>query len=533
MGAGEGGSLTVSDRGVVRECQGAGELVRGHGERGIPAGHRNRLTVAVSIALGTLMVTLASGCASSGPHGPTGQARAATTAMASPSATAVALPAASPAPGAATPAPAGPREFPVGAGTSTSLQGVTCVGANDCWAVGWSTSETTGYPQAMIAEDTGIGWEVVSSPAPSGSVSSQLDGVACAGSGDCWAVGSYWQGAQAATGISLPLIEQDTGSGWKVVPGPSPAVGEASSLNGVTCLGAGGCWAVGYSSGAGSPGAASQTLIEQNTGSGWNIVSSPDPSSTGDGGQLAGVSCVSAAGCWAVGYWDAVNGVPRTLIEQYAGGGWSIVSSPGPSPSPNQSGGAGSILLGVTCAGGSGWPGGRVQQRIQGHDRGPRRGVRRERLEHRPQQHSRGAAPQRGMRRRRQLLGGRRIHRGQRRHPGRGEHGPRVEHRVHPQRLRHHGPAAERRRLRKHRRVLGRRWTLSTDRQRPDGPRSAVGVDHLTGRPLQPPPRSGSEIRLTRAAARHYASSTMQFAHASKQLAGSKALAGAKAAGTK
>ncbi|MGP8161660.1 MAG: hypothetical protein ACLQGJ_10675 [Candidatus Dormibacteria bacterium] len=310
--------------------------------------------MAVSIALGTLMVTLASGCASSGPHGPTGQARAATTAMASPSATAVALPAASPAPGAATPAPAGPREFPVGAGTSTSLQGVTCVGANDCWAVGWSTSETTGYPQAMIAEDTGIGWEVVSSPAPSGSVSSQLDGVACAGSGDCWAVGSYWQGAQAATGISLPLIEQDTGSGWKVVPGPSPAVGEASSLNGVTCLGAGGCWAVGYSSGAGSPGAASQTLIEQNTGSGWNIVSSPDPSSTGDGGQLAGVSCVSAAGCWAVGYWDAVNGVPRTLIEQYAGGGWSIVSSPGPSPSPNQSGGAGSILLGVTCAGGSG-----------------------------------------------------------------------------------------------------------------------------------------------------------------------------------
>jgi hypothetical protein len=344
----------VSDRGVDLGCQGAGRLARGHGERGSPAGQRNRLTVAVSVALGALMATLGSGCASSGPHGPTGQARAATTANASPSATAVGLPAASPAPGAATPAPAGPREFPVGAGTSTSLQGVTCVGANDCWAVGWSTSETTGYPQAMIAEDTGIGWDVVSSPAPSGSVSSQLNGVACAGSGDCWAVGSYWQGAQAATSISLPLIEQDTGSGWKVVSGPAPAGGEVSSLNGVTCLSAGDCWAVGYSSGAGSAGAGSQTLIEQNTGSGWSIVSSPDPSSAGDGGQLAGVACVSAAGCWAVGYWDAVNGVPRTLIEQYAGSGWSIVSSPGPSPSPNQSVGAGSVLLGVTCASESG-----------------------------------------------------------------------------------------------------------------------------------------------------------------------------------
>ena len=40
---------------------------------------------------------------------------------------------------------------------------------------------------------------------------------------------------------------------------------------------------------------------------------------------LAGVSCVSSTDCWAVGSADYGNGV-GTLIEHYAGHGWSVVS---------------------------------------------------------------------------------------------------------------------------------------------------------------------------------------------------------------
>jgi len=228
---------------------------------------------------------------------------------------------------------------------SAALEGVTCVGANQCWAVGWAASPATGYPQAVAEEDTGGGWVAVSTPAPPGSASSQLSGVDCAGTGDCWAVGSYWTGPQGTAAMSLPLIEADTGDGWQVVAGPSPGGAVSAALDAVTCVSTADCWAVGYSSATGPPGPGSATLIEQDTGGGWSIVASPAPSPTGRGGQLAAVTCVDEGDCWTVGDAYAANGVPHTLIEQYTGSVWSVVSS----PSPTASGSGGSQLLGVTC----------------------------------------------------------------------------------------------------------------------------------------------------------------------------------------
>jgi len=137
-----------------------------------------------------------------------------------------------------------------------------------------------------------------------------LSGVACASSTDCWAVGTYKTGTSTRT-----LIEQNTGSGWKIVS--SPRVGSADGLGAVTCLGAQGCWAVGdYGSETGSV----EPLIEHNSGNGWTVVRSPTPEG---GGQkaLSSVSCADANDCWAVG---------NTGIEQYAGGTWRIVSSDTP-----------------------------------------------------------------------------------------------------------------------------------------------------------------------------------------------------------
>ena len=65
----------------------------------------------------------------------------------------------------------------------------------------------------------------------------------------------------------------------------------------MTCVSASDCWAVGYL----WPGSTYQTLIEQWDGSAWAIVASPNTSSTHTN-VLQGVTCVSAADCWAVGY---------------------------------------------------------------------------------------------------------------------------------------------------------------------------------------------------------------------------------------
>jgi hypothetical protein len=102
----------------------------------------------------------------------------------------------------------------------------------------------------------------------------------------------------------------------------------------VTCTSASDCWAVGYYS-FGGP---SQTLIEQWNGASWAIVSSPN---TSDGDDLDSVTCASASDCWAVGT-SVPTYIGSTLIEQWNGTSWAVVSSPNL--------GGFNVLSGVTCA---------------------------------------------------------------------------------------------------------------------------------------------------------------------------------------
>lgn len=230
-----------------------------------------------------------------------------------------------------------PIPFPPGT-SGTQLSAVTCISSTDCWAVGYSSQgyeETPEYSEETLVEQyTGSGWEIVSSPDPPGSTGSGLDGVTCTSAGDCWAVGYTGM----AGGNQQPLIEQDLGSGWTIVASPSPPdTTDPGFLNGVSCTGAGDCWAVGEY----GPSGGGQPLIEHFTGSGWTLVASPAPVSASAtwSDRLAAVSCVSGGDCWAAG---GLTGTARaggssaffTWIEQQLGSGWSAVSSPSPAGSP-------------------------------------------------------------------------------------------------------------------------------------------------------------------------------------------------------
>ena len=94
---------------------------------------------------------------------------------------------------------------------------------------------------------------------------------------------------------------------------------------------------------------ANQTLIEEWKGSSWSIVSSPSPSQLNPnqpepgevGNYLNGVSCVDENFCIAVGYDYTASG-PVTLVEQWDGTAWSLVDAPNPSS-------AGAFLNAVSC----------------------------------------------------------------------------------------------------------------------------------------------------------------------------------------
>jgi len=87
-------------------------------------------------------------------------------------------------------------------------------------------------------------------------------------------------------------------------------------------------------------GAETQTLIEQWNGSSWSVVSSPNADPT-KSNILSEVACSSASNCWAVGYYTD-NSTSQTLIERWDGTSWTITPSANPGTFNN--------LRGVACA---------------------------------------------------------------------------------------------------------------------------------------------------------------------------------------
>ncbi len=136
------------------------------------------------------------------------------------------------------------------------------------------------------------------------------------------------------SGALVPLAETWNGTSWN----PQPVAGPAgSSLAGVSCLSATFCEAVGS-----SPSGHDAAVWN---GRSWSVQSTPVPAHA-VGMDLQGVSCVAVNVCEAVGDWLAPGGeLPRavTLAEAWNGTAWAIQPTPSPRALPD------SGLAGVSC----------------------------------------------------------------------------------------------------------------------------------------------------------------------------------------
>jgi hypothetical protein len=234
-------------------------------------------------------------------------------------------------------------------GDGGGLFAATCLDASDCWAVGTVLADGGGHPAGALIENwDGSGWQVV--PAAAGAPGAILEGISCVGASACWAVGF----STDATGNALgEVTETWDGSAWSLVPGADTGQ-PYSQLDAVSCMTTADCWAVG----AAGPiqqnpkflpifpaAAGDQGLVEHWDGVAWSVVPSAAAASP-DGGYLGAVTCVSASDCWATGSTtDAAGTSDRTLIENWNGAAWSAVASADPAGQPAD------YLNGVTCLG--------------------------------------------------------------------------------------------------------------------------------------------------------------------------------------
>jgi len=161
--------------------------------------------------------------------------------------------------------------------------------------------------------------------------------VACPSTTACVAVGT----------LDLPhnvsrLAERWEGSKWATLTTPNPTGATSSQLTGVACTTPTSCIAVGqYNTLA----TVTKTLAMRWDGTRWSILTSPNaPDSPVS--VLAGISCATSTSCFAVGGYFVNTGstsVELTLIEQWNGKTWSIV------PSPDQPLAVDSALTSVSC----------------------------------------------------------------------------------------------------------------------------------------------------------------------------------------
>ena len=155
---------------------------------------------------------------------------------------------------------------------------------------------------------TTVPWAVQTTPNPSGSGESRLEGVSCSSSTACTAVSSY---DNEAENTRLALIEAWNGTEWKIQATPKPTGAKYVWPFGVSCVSSTACTAVGYYVNSSEK---QVPLAERWNGTEWTVQATPKE------GQLHGVSCASSTECIAVG---------EGLSERWNGTEWSSLTGGG------------------------------------------------------------------------------------------------------------------------------------------------------------------------------------------------------------
>jgi hypothetical protein len=202
--------------------------------------------------------------------------------------------------------------------------------AADRFAVGSLT--TPAGPRPLIERNTGTGWRV--SLPKVGAAGGSLAGVAAVSGRDAWAVG---------TGTGNPLALRFDGARWSVVPtAPNPAGDKPGGrLSAVAAVSATDVWAVGSRPTDDGTG----VLVQHWNGHRWSFVAAPAQPPT-DFNALTGLAVVNAHDIWAVG--SRGDDFDEPLVEHWNGTAWQVVPAPEP-PQPDPADPHGVGLTAVTA----------------------------------------------------------------------------------------------------------------------------------------------------------------------------------------
>jgi hypothetical protein len=235
-------------------------------------------------------------------------------------------------------------DLAVPAGQSASLNWVSCPVERYCVAVG-NISPAGGPVDTvgpLVEVWNGRSWGRIQVPVPTGGYGFELGGVACASVGSCVIDGDY---TLAAGGRVVSFVDVLSKSHWTRYSPPGLAGGGyASDLDGIACLTAADCVAVGSDGNAVTPGGepANAAVAELWNGRSWTESRVPAPAGS-TGAWLYGVSCLRSKTCVAVGGQRRKDGRVAPLVET-----WNPATHRWRAGAPAAAGG-GPVLFDVSC----------------------------------------------------------------------------------------------------------------------------------------------------------------------------------------
>jgi hypothetical protein len=205
-----------------------------------------------------------------------------------------------------------------------SFSGVTSFSPSNAAAVG--THQTSEFMFTPVAFHwNGTSWKVTAAlPAPPGVSASQLAGpysLSAPSATDMWTVGGQF----TSTGVNN-LAWHWNGTRWTVMR-TSLVTPDGSGLTGVTAISPANVWAVGFTNTTGDNGNDQAPVSVHWNGTSWTRVTTPDPIGPNSGSTvLNAVSNAGPGNIWAVGHYAHNEpgglGIPHTLILRWNGTRW-------------------------------------------------------------------------------------------------------------------------------------------------------------------------------------------------------------------
>ena len=190
--------------------------------------------------------------------------------------------------------------------TDSFLNGISCASTSFCVAVGFA--DVSGANSSLIEQWNGAAWSVVQAAA--GSSASSLLSVSCTSATFCMATGPNGNN---------PYVDAWNGSTWTPTILSFPSVFASVHLDGVSCTTPSSCMVVGWAEAD-----AAYAFAERWNGSSWTGTIPVSDPPTND--SLSSVSCAGPSFCTAVGSSGGAN-----LVETWNGGpAWTSATIPSP-----------------------------------------------------------------------------------------------------------------------------------------------------------------------------------------------------------